>query len=73
MGMEVFLQKEQEMPGTHKIGAAISGPGITDENYGHQDFFLSEKKGPWKGGPQKSCPRSVSDKLPIRTDEVRTL
>ena len=29
------------MPGAHKIGAAISGPRITAENYGHEAF--SEK------------------------------
>ena len=33
MGMGVFQQKEPKMPGAHKIGAAISGPGITGGNF----------------------------------------
>ena len=42
MGMGVFQQKEQKMPGAHKIGAAISDPRITGRKfYGHEDF--SEK------------------------------
>ena len=46
MGMEVFLQNEHNFPGTHKIGAAISGLRITGKTfYGHEDF--SDKWGSW--------------------------
>ena len=39
MYMEVFLQKEHNFPGTHKIGAAISDPRIAGKRiYGHEDF-----------------------------------
>ena len=39
MGMELLLQKEPKVPGAHKIGAAISAPGIAGENfYGHEAF-----------------------------------
>ena len=39
MDMAFFLQKERIFPGVHKIGAAISGPRITDKHfYGHEDF-----------------------------------
>ena len=34
--MEVLLQKEPKIPGTHRITAAISGPRIAVENYGHE-------------------------------------
>ena len=37
MGMEVFLQKEPKIPGTHNIGAALSGPRIVGGKlYGHE-------------------------------------
>ena len=31
-------RKKAFSPGVHKIGAAISGPRIADEFYGHEDF-----------------------------------
>ena len=33
MGMGVFQQKNQKMPGAHKIGKAISGPRIAGGNF----------------------------------------
>ena len=40
MDMGFFRQKERIFPGVHKIGAAISGPRITDRKcYGCEDFF----------------------------------
>ena len=33
MGTGVFLQKERNFPGAHKIGAAISGPRIAGGNF----------------------------------------
>ena len=59
MGMEGFsCRKNAEIPGAHKIGAAISGPRIAEKNvYGHECFFLflilsgSRKRGvEFKGG-----------------------
>ena len=46
MGMVVFLRKENaSFPGTHKIGAAISGPRVAGKKcYGHGDFSESGKK-----------------------------
>ena len=42
MGMEVFLQKERNFSGAHKIGAAISGPRIAGKKInGRED--LSER------------------------------
>ena len=39
MDMEVFLQKDTEILGAHKIGAAISGPRIADKKIcGHEDL-----------------------------------
>ena len=33
MGMGVFQQKNQKMPGAHKIDAAVSGPRIAGRNF----------------------------------------
>ena len=33
-------RKNQKMPGAHKIGAAISGPGITGGNFMDTTLFL---------------------------------
>ena len=42
MGMELLLQKEQTIPGAHKIGAAISGPRIAGgRNCRHLVFLLN--------------------------------
>ena len=38
--MRVFQQKEQKMPGAHKIGAAISGPRIAGGNFKDITLFL---------------------------------
>ena len=40
MDMEVFLQKNAEVLGAHKIGAAISGPRIADTNFTDTRIFL---------------------------------
>ena len=39
-GQGFFLQKECIFPGTHKIGAAISGPRIADKNFTDTRTFL---------------------------------
>ena len=45
MGMKFFLQKEQKIPGAHRIGTAISGPRIAcGKCYGHR--ALSDRKSP---------------------------
>ena len=35
----VFQQKEPKIPGTHKIGAAISGPRIAGETFYRHEVF----------------------------------
>ena len=40
MDTEVFLEKERIFPGVHKIGAAISGPRIADNNLTDTRIFL---------------------------------
>ena len=43
MGMGVCSRNNQKIPGAHKIGWAMSGPGIAGETfYGHEDFSDSE-------------------------------
>ena len=42
--MEVFLQKEANIAGAHKIGAAISGPRIAGENFTDMRGFLEKLK-----------------------------
>ena len=43
MDMGFFLQKERFFPGVHKIGAAISGPGIADTNFTDTRIFLKNE------------------------------
>ena len=40
MGMGVFQQKEQKIPGAHKLGAAISGPRIAGGKITDMRFFF---------------------------------
>ena len=43
MGMGVFQQKDQKMPGAHKIGAAISGRRIAGGNFMDITLFLNRE------------------------------
>ena len=42
--MEVFLQKEQKMPGAHKIDADISGPRIAGRKITDMSLFFRKQK-----------------------------
>ena len=47
-----FLQKERIFPGAHKIGAAISGPRISDTNFtGTRIFLIRAKRRKGRGKP----------------------
>ena len=44
MGMGVSSRKNQEMPGAHKIGAAVSGPRIAGEHFTDMRLLRDGKK-----------------------------
>ena len=50
MGMGVFRQKEQKIPGAHKIGTAISGPRIVGGKLQDITLFLKKKPLLWVRG-----------------------